>query len=256
MRIEALIFDVDGTLADTEEVHRVAFNRAFAEFGLDWNWTPELYHRLLAIAGGKERLRLWIDERVSDPGEAARLRLLVPEIHRAKTLAYRWLVRQGALQMRPGVVRLMREARRDGRKLAIATTTTLANVDELLASTLGGEADDWFEVIAGADAVKAKKPAPDIYLLALDAMGLAPEQCIAFEDSAKGLQAARAAGIATVVTPTRWSDGEDLSEATWLLPHLGDPDQPLPAEQRGALEGAGWLTLEALDRMHAGVLAA
>ena len=222
MAIEALIFDVDGTLADTEEAHRVAFNLAFERCRLGWVWEPAEYRELLKIAGGKERMTSYIGGMAVDAAERRRLATMVPEIHAEKTRFYSSFIADGAVQFRDGVERLLDEAAEAGCKLAIASTTTAVNIDALLASTLGSRGLDMFSVIACGDQVRAKKPAPDIYELALRSLGLLPEHAIAFEDSPNGLRAARAAGIATVVTPTYWTEGGDFSGALQLLPGLAD----------------------------------
>ncbi|MCU0805984.1 MAG: HAD-IA family hydrolase [Burkholderiales bacterium] len=251
MSIEALIFDVDGTLADTEEIHRQAFNAAFQEARLWWNWSPHQYAELLPISGGKERIAAYVA--TLDQPEAAKRELLgrIGELHRAKTRIFTSLIAGGRAPLRPGVARLIREARDAGLKLAIASTTTPANVEALLETHLGPDAPRWFAVIAAGDKVPMKKPAPDIYDLALAVLGLAPEVCIAFEDSAKGLAAAKAAGLFTVVTPTFWTRTDDLAAADLLLPSLGDPDAPLDPAAAAAL-GAPCVGLAALERVRAG----
>ncbi|VWX55570.1 Protein CbbY, plasmid [Burkholderiales bacterium 8X] len=248
MAIDALIFDVDGTIADTEEVHRVAFNLAFERFGLDWRWERTDYRALLAVAGGKERIRSYIDLLQLRPAERERLRGMVRDIHQQKTRFYSSAVRDGGVPLRAGVRRLLEEALDGGYKLAIASTTTAANIDALLNATLGSRGLDMFTVIACGDQVLHKKPAPDIYLLALHALGLQPQQAIAFEDSPNGLRAATAAGLWTVVTPNFWTEDHDFAGAGLLLPHLGDQAQPLPGEPGRRLASAAWLTCEEVVR--------
>lgn len=246
MSIEALIFDLDGTLADTEEAHRTAFNLAFERFGLDWQWGRAKYRRLLDTTGGKERIAAYIAQLELPPAERSRLTALVPRIHAEKTRFYSSMARDGALSLRPGVARLIDEALAAGCKLAIASTTTAVNVDALLQATLGSRGLDMFSVIACGDQVQAKKPAPDIYLLALRGLGLPADRAAAVEDSSNGLRAALAAGLWTVVTPTYWSEDGDFSGANLLLPDLGDPANPLQGEPGGRLQRAAWLGFEEL----------
>jgi phosphoglycolate phosphatase-like HAD superfamily hydrolase len=153
--LKSLIFDVDGTLAETEELHRRAFNDSFADAGLGWAWDAELYGRLLAVTGGKERIRHFIDSHGCRPD-------LGPDeiaaLHAFKTARYARLVGEGALRLRPGIERLLREARSAGIRLAIATTTTLANIDVLLRATLGADGAGWFDVIAAATRLPPKSP--------------------------------------------------------------------------------------------------
>lgn len=224
--LEALIFDLDGTLADTEETHRQAFNAAFIESGLWWDWSPPLYASLLKISGGKERLRHYIGTLRVPAAERERLLAIVPALHETKTRIYTGLLVRGQRPFRPGVLPLLRAAKGTGLKLAIASTTTSANVDALLQANLGSAREVAFDVIACGDVVPAKKPAPDIYRLALSSLRLASEDCIAFEDSVNGLRAAKAAGLATVVTPSRWTAEEDFAGADLVLPSLEGLELP------------------------------
>ena len=221
MSIEALIFDVDGTMADTEEAHRVAFNLAFERYRLGWVWQPAQYRKLLKVAGGKERMAYHIDLLDLPAAERRRLATLVPDIHAEKTRFYSSFVADGAVPLREGVAALLEEALVAGCRLAIASTTTAVNIDALLQSTLGPRGLDMFTAIACGDQVRSKKPAPDIYRLALRGLGMLPEHAIAFEDSPNGLRAATTAGLCTVVTPTFWTEGGDFTDAALLLPGLG-----------------------------------
>jgi HAD superfamily hydrolase (TIGR01509 family) len=250
MALSALLFDVDGTLADTEETHRQAFNAAFMEFRLPYEWSPEQYEVLLRISGGKERLAHFFERLPVSREEKDRLLANVSGLHRVKTERYAELVASGGSPLRPGIARLLNEAVEKGIRVGIASTTTSANVAALLDAELGANAHRRFAVIACGDVVPAKKPAPDIYRLALSALGLGAADAVAFEDSANGLAAAKAAGLFTVVTPTRWTMSQDFGQADLTLPHLGDPGIPLNESSAGRAGGA-FLTLEALERMHA-----
>jgi HAD superfamily hydrolase (TIGR01509 family) len=222
MSLRALIFDVDGTLADSEEAHRQAFNAAFAENGLPWCWGRLVYCELLKVAGGRERIAHFIDLLEAPERNKSVLRRRIPAIQICKTRQYARLVADGSVPLRDGVERLIAEARVAGLRLAIASTTSRANIDALLAHTLGQKAIDWFEVIAASDFGGRKKPAPDIYEFVLAKLGLGAADCIAFEDSAIGLAAAKGAGLYTVVTPTFWTAEADLSAANLLLNSLRD----------------------------------
>ncbi len=227
MELQALIFDVDGTLADTErDGHRPAFNAAFAEAGLSWHWDEGLYGELLAITGGKERIRHFAASRdpafLDHPDAELRIRAL----HAAKTRFYLAELANGAIPLRPGVARLLRQARAAGLRLAIATTTSPENVAVLLRSTLGAAAPGWFEAIGAGDVVAAKKPAPDIYLWVLQRLGLPAAACLAFEDSANGLHASRRAGLATVVTHNDYTADQSFAGAAALLTGFGEPGAP------------------------------
>jgi len=222
MSIEALIFDVDGTLADTEEAHRVAFNLAFERHRLGWSWSRAEYRMLLNVTGGKERIAAYISELPVDAAARKRLLELVPAVHAEKTRFYSSVVSDGGVPLREGVTPLLDDALAAGCRLAIASTTTAVNIDALLGATLGPRGLDMFSVIACGDQVRAKKPAPDIYRLALANLGLTPERAIAFEDSPNGLAAANAAGLWTVVTPTFWTEGSDFAAAGLVRPSLRD----------------------------------
>lgn len=225
--LKALLFDVDGTLADTErDGHRPAFNAAFREFGLDWDWDVALYGQLLAVTGGKERMKYYVDNFRPDYRKPADFDDLVAELHKAKTRHYTQLLAQGGIPLRPGVKRLLQEARAAGLILGVATTTTPENVTALLKHSLAADGADWFAVIAAGDIVPAKKPAPDIYIWAMQQLALAPEQCLAFEDSENGIRASRGAGLKTVVTVNDYTLGHDFSGAVAVLSDLGEPDAP------------------------------
>lgn len=222
--LKGLIFDVDGTMADTEQDgHRVAFNRAFVDAGLDWYWDEDLYDKLLAVFGGKERIRFFIDDFQWSFEAPDNLDGFIRDLHAAKTRHYVELMRSGAIPLRPGVGRLIREAREAGIKLAIASTTTPENATSLLAETLGEESIDWFDVIACGDIVEFKKPAPDIYEYALDRLGLATDECIVIEDSASGLASAHAAALTTVITVNRSTRDQDFAGAELVVDQLGEP---------------------------------
>lgn len=253
MRVEALIFDVDGTLADTEEAHRQSFNDAFRAHGLKLCWSPELYRELLQVTGGKERLAAFFDSARLTESDRGRLRGLIPRLHATKTSFYRERIERGRVPLRSGVRRLMSEARAAGVQLAIASTTSPENVSALLEGALGYEALAQFSVIATGDAVPCKKPAPDIYLLALSRLGIAPRRAVAFEDSSIGVAAAKAAGLLTVATPSDWTRDQDFAAADLVLPCLADPGSPLGAADAWRI-GAPYLGLEQLAIFHAATL--
>ena len=222
-----LIFDVDGTIADTErDGHRVAFNQAFAEAGLDWEWSASFYGELLAIAGGKERINFYIDQYKPKFVSSIPLPELIYNLHASKTSYYRKLLRTGSIPLRPGVERLLKEARTNKIRLAIATTSALPNVTALLENTLGVESISWFEIIAAGDMVPRKKPAPDIYYYVLEKMNIQRENCIVFEDSHHGLQAALQTGLKTIVTVNDYTRNQDFTGATLVLNNLGEPEKP------------------------------
>lgn len=244
MRPQAILFDVDGTLAETEELHRQAFNRTFQAFGLDWDWDPALYRDLLAVAGGKERLLHYIA--AYDPPDAARAQASLAELHAAKTRTYADLITAGEARLRPGVARLMLEAHAAGIPVAIATTTSPENVEALLA-TAGRDVAHTVAVIAAGDMVPNKKPAPDVYHYALERLGCAAADCVAIEDSAAGAEAALAAGLPTVITRSAFTEPGPVERVLCVLSDLGEPDAPF-VRLAGDREGEGMVTLDLLRR--------
>lgn len=214
----ALIFDVDGTLAETEEVHRRAFNEAFAEAGLDWFWDQVTYARLLRVAGGKERIRAF-DQRNAVP---ALTFSEIADLHRIKTARYAALIAAGGCPLRQGVRSWLASARRRGQRLAIATTTSHGNIAALLSVALGLDWADLFETIVAGDDVPRKKPAPDVYVEVLARLGLAPADCVAIEDSGNGLAAAARAGIPVVITRSIYFSEDDFAEALFVVDDLSD----------------------------------
>ena len=221
MKLKALIFDVDGTLADTEEAHRSAFNDAFRQHGLDWNWSKPVYARLLSVTGGKERLKAYIDTLPLSTREHAALKERIAAIHKTKTDIYASMVVAGQVSLRDGVQRLIDEAALANVQLAIASTTTLANIETLLRTTLGRYSMQRFAVVGAGDQVRRKKPAPEIYRFVLRELDRSASECVAIEDSSNGLTAAKSAGLYTVVTPSYWTRADDFSAADMVLPSLG-----------------------------------
>jgi len=253
LTFDALVFDVDGTLADTEELHRQAFNEAFFACGINWRWGPALYADLLGVTGGKERIASFLSQQRVPAAERGRLLRLIPQIHATKTRLYQELVALGHLRPRDGVRRLILEARSAGLQLAIASTTSPQNVESLLTSSFGSDALSWFAVIATGDVVAKKKPAPDIYNLALEQLGVAPQRAIAFEDSAIGVRAAKAAGLFTVATPSLWTIGQNFTPADVVLTSLADPERPLYAIDELRI-GAKYLGLDQLETLHSAAI--
>lgn len=233
----AVLFDVDGTLAETEhDGHRVAFNQAFAEAGLDWHWDEALYGELLAVTGGRERIAHYAQRRHPDWLAAADAPARIADLHQHKNAHYAAIVERGSIPLRPGVAQLFDAIERRGWQLGLVTTTSRANLQVLLTSTLGAAALDRFAVIVCGEDVARKKPDSEAYVLALARLGLAPDACIAVEDSRNGLLAARAAGLHTAIVRSLYTRDEDFTGAAALHDGYAEPSRSgLDADTLGAL---------------------
>ena len=222
MALKAIIFDVDGTLADTEDGHRKSFNKAFAENGLDWNWDVALYDKLLKVTGGKERIKYFVSDFLTGYTKPEDFDDFIKHLHAVKTGHYTTMLREGAIPLRPGIKQLISDARKAGITLAIATTTSPENVSALLEVGLGKDWANYFSANGCGDIVPAKKPAPDIYNWVLNELKLAPHDCIALEDSNNGLRSALAANIKTYITTNPYTCNQDFTGAAAVLNDLSD----------------------------------
>ncbi|SFV67488.1 Hypothetical protein CbbY [hydrothermal vent metagenome] len=230
MSLKGVIFDVDGTLVNTErDGHLVAFNLAFKDKCLDWEWDDKLYQYLLQITGGKERIKFYINE-FHKNFQKDNLDEFIVELHKLKTDYFVQLVADGKAPLRTGVKRLIDEIDKSDLQMAIATTTTMANIEALIIHKLGEEYLDKFSIIAAGDVVANKKPAPDIYNYALEHMKLKPEECIAIEDSENGLKSSLDAKIPTLITINDYTKDQDFTGAKIVLDSLGDENSDIKVD--------------------------
>ena len=252
--MSAIIFDCDGVLADTERYgHLPAFNQTFREMGMPLEWSEEEYGRKLQIAGGKERMA---SELTPDfvrahhlPADPEGVAALLATWHKRKTQIYTEMVAAGKLPPRPGVRRLIGEAQDAGWKLAVASTSAEPSVRAILEQAAGPERAARFDVLLAGDCVPHKKPAPDIYLLALEKLGVAPDQALVVEDSRNGLEAARAAGLRCLITVNGYTAHEGFSEAALVVSSLGDPggERTMVIANRSSARPGDFVTLTDLE---------
>ncbi len=246
--LKAIIFDVDGTLANTEETHRQAFNIAFREYDLNFEWSKQEYANLLAISGGKERIYAYLKDKNIQPDNGVNLREFTLDIHRRKSEIYREKLIDGHIGLRPGIARLLDEATKNGVRLAIATSTSTSNVETLMRNALGADVMRWFDSVVTSDVVTDKKPSPVVYQFALAELGLKPEDCIAIEDTHNGNMAALEAGLKTIITTHVFTREDNFEGASLILDQLGEPDKHFSVAA-GNAHGANYLDIALLGKI-------
>lgn len=254
MVVRALIFDCDGTLADTERYgHLPAFNRVFEEFGVPLRWSEDEYAERLKVAGGKERMASALTPEVVRaaglPEDPEALTAVVARWHKRKTAIYTEMVEAGRLPPRPGIRRIIAAAQDAGWKLAVASTSAEPSVRAILDQAAGPDRAARFDAVLAGDCVAHKKPAPDIYLLALERLDADPADVLVIEDSPNGFEAAHAAGLRCVVTVNGYTASEDFSEAVLVVSSLGDPDEEPTTvlANRSAARPGAFVTLADLE---------
>jgi HAD superfamily hydrolase (TIGR01509 family) len=251
--VSTLIFDCDGVLADTERFgHLPAFNATFGELGLPVEWSVEEYGRLLQVSGGKERLATLLTpafvEAAGLPTDPEAQAAEVARWHKRKTAIYTEMVAQGKLPARPGIRRIIEAAQDAGWTLAVGSTSAEASVRAILDHAAGPERAARFDLVLAGDVVAHKKPAPDIYQLAMERLGVPPASVLVIEDSRNGLLAAAGAGLRCLMTVNGYTQDEDTSEAVLVVTSLGDPggEATRVLANRSAAHPGDWVTLAEL----------
>ncbi len=218
MKCLAIIFDVDGTLVETEDLHRAAFNSTFQKWSLGWYWDKDMYKELLKVSGGKERL-VHYQNLVKSNREYLNKETII-QIHNEKTMAYRQSLTTSELFFRPGVAKLIKQAQTKNIKLAIATATSKTNVDSLIKNIWKVPTEKVFNAVATNDEITKNKPSPEVYKLVLKKLQIEPKHCIAIEDSLNGLKSAKGADLRTIITPSSYTKNDNFALADIVLPSL------------------------------------
>jgi HAD superfamily hydrolase (TIGR01509 family) len=252
MKLQAILFDCDGVLAETErDGHRVAYNRAMTDLGIDADWSEKEYADLVLISGGKERLRHYFSRDLARFPESRFNGELIQRIYEKKTEIFKAMAREGALPPRSGIARIIREAHEQGIALFVCSTSHKESVETLLRRNYGETCLPWFTELLCGDIVPRKKPAPDIYLLAKDKYHLDPEKCCIIEDSRNGLLAAKGAGMHCLVTESFYTTSEDFSEADMVVSCLGDPGGEAARVIKAGKTGpkSPWITIADIETL-------
>jgi HAD superfamily hydrolase (TIGR01509 family) len=238
MKLEALIFDCDGVLVDTEkDGHRVAFNMAFKHFGINIFWNPDEYKELVKVAGGKERVKYYFDKK-GWPAQFTDKEKLILDLHKQKTLFFMQLIESGTLPLRPGIERIVDEAIAQEVKLAVCSTSNEKSVTLIVELLLGMDRRKYFQAILAGDVVSKKKPNPEIYQLCTSKLSINPKNSVVIEDSRNGLISAKAAGFNCLITTNDYTVDEDFTEADWMVSELGDDGDVIRIEDLERMIGS------------------
>ena len=248
MELSAVFFDVDGTISETENYHRKAFNEAFKEFNLDWFWDEAIYKELINIGGGKERLMYHIKKAWPEMLGYKNLSNYIDSIHKIKNEIYEDYIKESTIEARPGVLRLIEELKKNKIKVALVSSTSEINLKNLFNQGLKINPSECFDLIAHGDCTKLKKPSPEIYQWTLEKFQLPPNACVAIEDSPRGLESASGANIKTLVTPSKLTLDEDFGGANLVLSDLGEPEKPFVAFS-GETFGFRYVSFDLLEKI-------
>ena len=226
MLLSAVLFDVDGTISETEDFHRKSFNEAFKEFNLDWFWDEAIYKELINIGDGKERIEYYIKRAWPEMLEYKNLTKYINSIHKVKNEIFKDFIMDSEITFRPGVLRLINELKENDVRIAIVSSTTQEDLLTLFKNGLNMNPNSTFDLIAHGECTKKKRPSPEIYEWILEKLRIAPQSCVAIEDSLRGLKSAVNANINVLVTPSVYTKNENFEEANVVVSSLGEGDKP------------------------------
>ena len=226
MELSAVFFDVDGTIAETEEFHRKSFNESFKEFSLDWFWDEAIYKELINIGGVKERIMFHLKKAWPEMLEYKNLSNYIDSIHKIKNEIYEDYINDSQIRPRPGVFRLIDELKNNNISIALVSSTSEINLLNLFTKGFKIDPYEMFDLVAHGDCTKLKKPSPEIYEWALQKLQLPSEACIAIEDSPRGLESSNNANVKTIITPSKLTRDENFEKAKLVISNLGEPDNP------------------------------
>ena len=248
MELRAILFDVGGTIAETEELHRICFNEAFKEYGLSWYWDEAIYRELVFISGGKERIKHYIKRAWPEMLKHKNLTSYISALHKVKSQIFEEHLVDNKILLRPGIERLLKELKESEIRVALVSSTTEENLYNLFNKGLEVDPKQWFEVISHGDCTVEKKPSPDIYHWTLEKLKLPAEACIAIEDAPRGVNAAVGAGLKVIVTPSTYTQNEEFDNVKFVFSHLGEPNKSFKII-KGDLPGHSFVNLDLLNQI-------
>ena len=248
MELSAVLFDLDGTVAETEDLHRKSFNESFREFSLDWFWDEAIYKELINIGGGKERIMYHIKKAWPEMLNYKNLSNYINSIHKVKNEIYEDYIIESKIETRTGIIRLMNGLKEKDVKIGIVSSTSEVNLMNLFKKGLKINPTKKFDLIAHGDCTKLKKPSPEIYEWALEKLQLPAEGCIAIEDSPKGLESAKGASLKTLITPSNFTKNENFKLADLVVSDLGEESKPF-TNILGNDFGFNYVTVELLEKI-------
>ena len=226
MLLSAVLFDVDGTIAETEDLHRISFNEAFKEFNLDWYWDEPIYKELINIGSGEKRIEYYIKRAWPEMLDYKNLSKYIDSIHKVKNEIFEDFILESEIEMRPGVMRLINELKEKNIRMAIVSSTSENNLITLFERGLGVDPKSTFDLIAHGDCTKNKRPSPEIYEWILERLRLPSQSCIAIEDSLRGVESAKNSNVNVLVTPSIFTKDENFSDTKLVVSDLGEQDKP------------------------------